>query len=636
MYRDSETAETATVIAVLRRNFMRMAFSIVVCGLMVRLLLGRLSEIEPAEVAQAFAALPPAAWGLSLAATAVSFWAVGHYDTAIHRHFATHLPEARTRLAGICAIAVSQMIGLGVISGAILRWRMLPELGPWRATRMTAAVAVSFLGAWAMVTAIALLVFPAAPYKGPAAFAFGLGIVLAAVSVMAPRLGHLRFRWPNLFTLSQLFSLCVIDTLAAALAFYVLCPPGLDLTFALFLPAFLLALGAGLISGSPSGMGAFEMTLLALLPTHDQPELLAAVLGWRIVYFALPAILGAGLAIRGPRHLTKASLPAHPGHIRRADRAELQILRQGEHELIGSEAKGLWVAGRTSHCLVGLFSPVLGLRKPDLALKLLSDTAKAEGRIAVIYKAAPRLAAKARSAGFVTVPIAREAVIALASYCLASAPRAGLRRKLRRAEAAGVKILGPDIAPDWDALDAIASHWALSHGTERGFSMGRYAHRYVQGQRLYVAQINHQPVAFVSFHDGPRQRVLDLMRHVPNAPDGAMHLLIQTAISDAQSDGIAELSLAAVPENAFLDAAGLAAHPLAQIGNAGGLGLARFKSAFAPSWQRRYMCVPQAGLVPLAAWELSSAIHHPGPLPTTLQMPAFDQDHEEYAFASAR
>jgi phosphatidylglycerol lysyltransferase len=641
---ESKLAGPGALAMILRRNSLRMTVSLAAGGLMVWLLVGRLSAIEPAAVAQAFAALPAQAWGAALLATAASFWAVGHYDAIIHRHFATGLPEARARLAGICAIAVSQMIGLGVVSGAVLRWRMLPEIGAWQATRLTAAVALSFLGAWAMVTALTLLALPLAPFKAPAALVLGLGLALGLISVAAPRLKWLRLRWPNVFTLCRLLSLCVIDTLAAAIAFYALCPPGLDLAFTALLPAFLLALGAGLVSGSPGGMGAFEMTLLALLPSHGEPELLAAVLGWRIVYFALPAIVGSGIAIRGPSRISPPTAAPDRGLVLQSDVAELQILRQGEHQLIGAPASGLWVAGQTPHCLIGLFAPLCGPGLTAAALRSFRHLAASEGRLCVIYKAAPRLACVSRRAGFKVIALAREALIRPAIYDLASPSRAGLRRKLRQASAAGVTVLcsglGTGHPPDWPSMDRIAAEWATAHGGERGFSMGRYCRRYLKGQRLYIAYFHGQPIAFATFHDGPGQWTLDLMRHSSACPDGTMHLLIHTAITDARALSIACLSLAAAPECAFDSRKNWPSAVLTHLGADDGTGLMRFKSAFDPRWQRRYLCSPNLACLPLVAFELARSIHRPAPLPgrgtlTALEKAEHD-DAAEYAFASAR
>ncbi|MGQ0611289.1 MAG: phosphatidylglycerol lysyltransferase domain-containing protein [Paracoccaceae bacterium] len=616
-------------------NYRRAALSLGVGGLLLWLLLNRLSAIEPQEVAHAFASLPAHAWGLAAGATAASFWAVGHYDAVIHRHFATGLPEGRSRLAGICAIAVSQMIGLGVVSGAVLRWRMLPEIGALAAARLTAAVALSFLGAWAMVTSAVLVLFPGAPFKAPALLALCLGGALAAVSIAAPRIGALRFRWPNAVTLGRLLALCVIDTGAAALAFWFLCPAGVDLSFSALLPAFLVALGAGLISGAPGGMGAFEMTLLALLPAEPQAELLAAVLAWRLVYFALPATLGAAVAIRGPRSRPKAA-PGRPSAAHLAlGPAEAQLYRQGEHDLLGGAREGVWLAGRTAHCLVGLFDPAPARLGRPRAMAALGRQARAENRIAVLYKAAPRLAAAARQAGFHVRAIAREAVLDLAAWDLTLPARAGLRRKLRRAEAAGLRVLPCPARPDWPALDRIAEDWARAHGGERGFSMGRYARGYVAGQRLFVALLDGRPVAFVTFHANPGEWTLDLMRHQGAIPDGTMHLLVQAAIDLARAEGAARLSLAAVPDPAPTPGpAWMQALPHRLLAE-GAEGLVRFKSAFAPRWERRYLCLPHAAYLPLAAAEIARAIHRPKPLRSAANMRQIEHDHEELAFAPA-
>lgn len=620
--------------AVARRYGWRAGISLATGGLLLWLLLERLSAIEPAEVALAFSSLPARAWGLAAAATAASFWAVGHYDAVIHRHFATGLPEGRSRLAGICAIAVSQMIGLGIITGAVLRWRMLPEIGALAATRLTAAVALSFLAAWAMVTAAVLTVLPGAPFKDLAALALCGGSALAAGSILAPRLGTLRIRWPNALTLGRLIVLCVIDTGAAALAFWALCPAGVEAPFLVLLPAFLLALGAGLISGAPSGMGAFEITLLALLPAEPQADLLAAVLAWRLVYFALPAILGAAIAVRGPGPratvVPRAALATAPDQ----GPAEIQLFRQGDHSLIGTQAEGLWLAGRTAHCLAGLFAPITGGPSLQGALATLTRCARSENRVAVIYKAGPRLAAAARRAGFHARAIAREAALDLAGYDLTIPARASLRRKLRRAEAAGVTVLPCPARPDWRSLDRIAGDWAMAHGGERGFSMGRYARDYVAGQRLFIALHQGRPVAFVTFHASQWDWTLDLMRHAGQVPDGTMHLLVQAAIDLARAEGADRLSLAAVPDPAFSRGPEWVNARLHRLLTEGAEGLTRFKSAFAPRWERRYLCVPHAALLPLAAAEIARAIHWPAPVTGAPKMPRIEHDHEEFAFAS--
>ena len=283
----------------------RVVISLALAVVFVWFLSLRLADIVWADVRAGFTAVPWHQWLAASIATGISFWAVGHYDAVLHRHFATGLPGPQTRRAGICAIAVSQTTGLGVISGAIVRWRMLPGQSLSQAVGLTIAVAVSFLAGWAVITAVVLLALPDTPFQAAAAVVLTVAAGFGTVCLFA-RPDFVRL--PNGITLLQLLGLCAVDTIAAGIAFYLLCPDGMNLTIGELLPVFLLALGAGLLSGTPGGVGAFELTMLALLPAVSEPDLMAAVLAWRLIYFALPAVLGAGLAIKGPEALPQTTL----------------------------------------------------------------------------------------------------------------------------------------------------------------------------------------------------------------------------------------------------------------------------------------------------------------------------------------
>lgn len=592
----------------------RAVLSLALGGLFLWLLAARLAEVDLGAVLTALSGVTPRHWAGAVVMTGLSFWAVGHYDAVLHRHFATGLPAAATRRAGICAIAVSQTLGLGVITGAILRWRMLPGQTLWQAARLTAAVAVSFLAGWAVVTAVVVLLLPAAPFKAAACAVLLAAIGLGITALIAPRWG---FRWPNGLTLGRLIALCAMDTLAAAAAFHLLCPDALTLPFAAVLPAFLLALGAGLATGTPGGLGAFEVTLLALLPATDPAPVLATILAWRLTYYALPALLGAVVAIKGPTNPGIAPPPATRLTTANAG-AELGLVAQG-CLTIQPIGQAEWLVGRTGHFLVALFSP-----SADASLAALTTHAHSESRLPLLYKCTARMAAQARTAGFAPMLIAREAWVCPPSYRLAASSRSGLRRKLRRAEAAGVTVTQPSNLP-WPKLDRIAADWARAHGGERGFAMGRHSRDYLSTQRVYVAWHGGHAVAFASFHTSPQEWTLDLMRHGAGLPNGTMQALIQAAIDDAARAAIPRLSLAAVPEAAFTPGAHRHTRLLRALTGTDGAGLAQFKSAFAPRWRKLYMAAPNRFCLPFAAASLARAILHP---------PCIEQDHADYEFAS--
>ena len=623
----------------LRRLGPRAALSLGLTAVFIWLLSDRLSHLDALALTNAVLHLAPAQWLQALGFTAVSFWAVGHYDAVLHRHLMSGMPDALARRAGIAAIAVSQTLGLGLISGAIVRWRMLPGFSLWQATRLTAAVALSFLAGWAVVTAVTLLVLPDAPFKPWAALGLFLALCLGGLCLLAPKQTALRFRWPNGFVLGRLVGLCAADTIAAALALQALLPAETGLSFAALLPAFLLALGAGLALGTPGGMGAFEMTLLALLPNTAEPDVMVAILGWRAVYYVLPALAGAGLAILGPDPSAPQSRLQHrtgsdwSGLDRNDLPAEAGLAHQGSLALTRIGGLG-WLVGRNGHTLMALLDPrpADAPRTIDTALRGMRRLARKEARIFAAYKVGARVAARGRALGFVPRRIGWEAWITPANYRLSTSSRSGLRRKLRRAEAAGVTIQHtPATAAPWPALHRMAATWAQAHGGERGFSMGRHDRAYLGQQRLYVAWHHDQPIAYASFHVTAGEWALDLMRHGKDLPDGTMHSLVQAAITDAARQGVARLSLAAVPEGA-LGRGDVVTRLIAAVApETAATGLLRFKSCFAPRWVPLYLITPgRLGLL-LAALSLWRAITRPPPISRQIE-----QDDAEYEFASRR
>ena len=614
----------------LRRAVLRQAGAIAVLGLFALLLRDRLANLDVEDIMATLHQVSAHQWLAALAATAVSFWALGQYDAVLHRALGTGLPEAATRRAGATAIAISQTLGLGLVTGALVRWRMLPSLGLVEATRITAAVAVSFLAGWAVITAVTLVIFPAALPGGALIGAAGLGgaLALGAIALIAPgvRFGKTVLRLPSLPVMMRILVLAALDTVAAAVALWVLVPQSLHLDFGLLFPAFLLALGGGFVSGTPGGVGPFELALVSLLPGEDTAPLLGAVLAWRMVYFALPAALGGlTLALSRPaaRHPDRLIVPAAPeltpriaALVEAAPRAELGLLRQGEHQVLLFEgARAGWMIGETQQALVGLLDPFGAKGPAQRLLGALRQEARTRGRVACLYKIGARQASKVRAAGWTVAPVAREAVLDLADFHLDTPDRAGLRRKLRKAQKAGVTVAeAPDRLPQ-DEMAALSVAWVAARGGERGFSMGRYEAGYVAGQRVFLAHLNGALVGYVTFHANAQEWVLDLMRPAAEAPDGTMQALILTALEQARREGCPRLSLAALPPTGSCTTGPAAVIWRRAEGVPGAAGLAQFKASFAPRWERRYIAAPNTATLLLAAADIARTIRRPAPLP---------------------
>lgn len=608
-----------------RRLLPRLAVSVLITVVFCALLWSRLVSLNLTEVLASLHLVSPYQWGLAIAATGLSFWAIGRYDDVAHCHLATGVPETQARRAGICGIALSQMLGLGVVTGALVRWRMLPSLTLVQAGQVTLVVSGLFLAGWVLVTAGAIL-FLGGPYPLAAVAVWGLELGAVALALVAPRWLRL---WPNLMTLAKMIALAAIDCLAAALAFWCLWPaaPG----FGHFLPAFLLAMGAGLVSGTPGGFGAFEMTLLVHLPQAGEAGLVAAVLAWRAVYFVLPALL-AGLAVlRGPKMARRADVAAIVPD--RLAFPEAGLIRQGFFSpLIVSGA--IFAAARTPHALIALRQPLGGARTPDLSA--LAARARREGRIGVIYKAPARLALQARRAKLAVLPLSREAWLDPHRFALEASERSALRRKLRKAANAGVSARCE--SGDLAELARINAAWATARGGEQGFSMGRFEAGYIAGQRIYLARQGLRPIGFASFHTAAAGWSLDLLRPHPDAPDGTAHALVAAALADAGRAGVTRFSLAAVPEAAFADRHTFLARLTRLMPSAAraARGLWQFKQAFAPRWERLYLIAPSYPAMALAGWDIRRAIIHPPPLTGAGLSPMTPaQDENEVALGGA-
>jgi len=623
---------------------LRQALPLLAAGLAAVLMRDRIPAVDPGAVRDALAHIRPLQWLCAAAAAAVSFAALGRYDAVIHRYLRTGIADAAARRAGMTAIALSQTTGFGLVTGALARWRMLPGLSLGQALRVTAAVTLLFLVAWSVVAAAMVLAFrPGGPLGTPAVAVTAAAVILLAtagtgLSLLCPqaRAGGRSLALPPLPALARLLLYVTLDTSAAALALWFLMPEGATAAPAEVAAAYLAALGAGLILATPGGLGPFDLALLAFLPAAPREGLLAAILAFRIVYFAGPALVAVAALARGP-------LPATPGHrlepsatllppatalpaaeagglITGAARAECGLLRQGEHGLLLARGgRDGWVVGRGGQALVALFDPVAGAAGAALLLPGLAAAARAEDRVPCLYKCSARTAAAARRLGWAVLPVAREQVVAPSPAAGFAGPAfAGLRRKLRKAAQAGVTVeaVAAGGALPLAGMAAVSARWAAARGGERGFSMGRFEPRYAGAQRVWLARAGGRVVAFATFHEGSSEWVLDLMRWDAGAPDGTMHALVARAIGDAALAGIGRLSLAALPCPPRRIPARRLFRSLAASE-----GLARFKSAFAPRAETLYIAAPSGPALALALLDILRAVHRPAPLPTLRPAP---------------
>lgn len=270
--------------------------------------------LDQASIRRAVLGLPAPRVALTLLLTAVSYAVLAMLDVVALRYAGVRLGKRRTVLASFAAYALSHTIGFAVMTGAAVRYRLYSAWGvaPAGIARAVAFTALTFwlgvlaaLGTTLAVSGAAV----AASVQLSAALATALAVLCATVLLaylwLAVRhTGTLRFRRyslvvPSTGTAIGQILLSLLDWIVAGLVLAVALPAG-SVPIGIVLAAFVLGQLAGTVSHVPAGLGVFEATVLAILhPWLPAPAILAALLAYRAVYYAIPFTLAVGLlAIR--------------------------------------------------------------------------------------------------------------------------------------------------------------------------------------------------------------------------------------------------------------------------------------------------------------------------------------------------
>ena len=249
---------------------------------------------------------------LAALATAVSYTALVGYDAVALRLVAPGTVPARAiAFTSFVSHAFTFTLGFGILTGGAVRLRLYREFGLSTA-QVVAIGLICTLSFWAGLVAAAALALSVDPFAlasvdglGPGVNR-GLGLALLAAFGVWLALAHNRRRSVTLSgfvtplpgtgaTLSAV-AIGLADTIAAALALWLLLPAGPDPAFAGFLVLFAVATVLGVVSHAPGGIGVFEAAILLGLPHLPPAELVGSLLLFRLIYYVAPLVLATVLA----------------------------------------------------------------------------------------------------------------------------------------------------------------------------------------------------------------------------------------------------------------------------------------------------------------------------------------------------
>jgi len=276
-----------------------------------------LAQIKAIEVSALFTAL---------VCTFGSYLVLTGYDAVALRYIGWKLSYRQIAQTAFLAFSVGHNVGTAAISGGSIRYRMYSLLGlpGFEIAKVIVFVSVTFALGATLLLGAAMLIMPMGETRvlnlTPAALNMAGALLVAVPSIYLLfgtflrrplGIGKWLFSFPSPKIGFAQLGLSVCDITFATATLYVLMPPEAHIGFLAFLGVYVIALGAGLLSSVPGGLGVFEAVLLVALPGVDHSALLGAIIVYRLIYYVTPLCLALVLLtsneIRRHREMLLAS-----------------------------------------------------------------------------------------------------------------------------------------------------------------------------------------------------------------------------------------------------------------------------------------------------------------------------------------
>jgi uncharacterized membrane protein YbhN (UPF0104 family) len=274
------------------------------------------------DIKTALAAIPPTALVLSGVWTFFSYFVLTFYDRLGTIYAGHKVSYARVAFASFCAYALSHNLGFAAVSGAAVRYRLYAHWGltPLQIAKTVAFCSLTFGLGGMVLGGIILFIEPSSiPFFGEhlphwVMYAIGAGLwgIVGAYVTLSRVVGTVRLFGTSVelpgwrMAVIQVL-LATLDVAVTASIFYALLPPSTGLTWLKFLGVYVASYTAGLAANLPGGIGVFDTAmLLGLSPWLDAPQIVGAIVVFRLYYYVIPLFL-AGSMFAGNEILLRGS-----------------------------------------------------------------------------------------------------------------------------------------------------------------------------------------------------------------------------------------------------------------------------------------------------------------------------------------
>ncbi len=292
--------------------------------------------LKIADIQAALAAIPRRSLVVAGLWTILSYGVLTFYDRLGTIYAGHKVSYARVSFASFCAYALSHNLGFAAVSGAAVRYRLYSH---WGLTALQIAKVVAFcsltfgLGGLVLGGVILFWEPDAIPFFGalvPHAAMYAIGgamwLVVAVYVSLSRFVGTIQLfgkpvTLPDWRMAIVQVTLATVDVAFTAGIFYQLLPDAPGLTYVRFLGVYVASYTAGLAANLPGGLGVFDTAmLLGLEPYLQPPQILGAIVVFRLYYYIIPLFL-AGSLFAGNEILLRGGALVKAGPARRGTQA---------------------------------------------------------------------------------------------------------------------------------------------------------------------------------------------------------------------------------------------------------------------------------------------------------------------------
>ncbi len=295
------------------QRFTAPAFALGICALLLIVFQHLSQTVDYHSVMKQLRHLDAARWAGALAATALSYVALAGRDAVGLRYLGVRVPRHALWIGSTAGSALGNVTGFGALTGGAVRCRVYGPAGvtPVQIGQLTVLTGATLALALALMTALGmvgaadtlagLLHLAPATVRWIGGALLALGAVLIAVCPGETRrvqcFGRrwLSFALPARRDLVAQLLFAAADVATAGLALWSVLPHA-QVGFGQFLTVYAAAMLLGLLGHTPGGIGVFEAAMVyALGASVPTPDMLAALVAYRAIYFGAPLVLAAAL-----------------------------------------------------------------------------------------------------------------------------------------------------------------------------------------------------------------------------------------------------------------------------------------------------------------------------------------------------